>query len=76
MLFMLIVKSSKNSEDGNLPSPELMEDMTRYNEEFVGGVRNQNFLFRVIVFSILFPPFFKTTNLYMVCCNHSRLQEL
>jgi hypothetical protein len=27
MLFMLIVKASKNSEAGNLPSPELMEAM-------------------------------------------------
>lgn len=40
MLFMLIVKASKNSEGGNLPSPELMEAMTKYNEELVkAGVR-------------------------------------
>ncbi|WP_338779120.1 YciI family protein [Metabacillus sp. FJAT-52054] len=40
MLFMLIVKASKNSEAGNLPSSELMEAMTRYNEELVNaGVR-------------------------------------
>ncbi|MDW0117725.1 YciI family protein [Sporosarcina thermotolerans] len=40
MLFMMIVKASKNSEAGNLPSPELREAMTRYNEELVkAGVR-------------------------------------
>jgi hypothetical protein len=40
MLFMMIVKASKNSEAGNLPSPELMEAMTKYNEELVkAGVR-------------------------------------
>ena len=40
MLFMLIVKASKNSEAGNLPSPELMEAMDAYNEELVkAGVR-------------------------------------
>lgn len=40
MLFMLIVKASKNSEAGKLPSPELMEAMTKYNEELVkAGVR-------------------------------------
>ncbi|MEK3856182.1 YciI family protein [Cytobacillus sp. FSL H8-0458] len=40
MLFMLIVKASKNSESGKLPSPELMEAMTKYNEELVkAGVR-------------------------------------
>ncbi|MER2000748.1 MAG: YciI family protein [Lysinibacillus sp.] len=40
MLFMLIVKASKNSEAGNLPSPELMEAMKKYNEELVkAGVR-------------------------------------
>ena len=40
MLFMLIVKASKNSEAGNLPSPELMEAMTKFNEELVkAGVR-------------------------------------
>ncbi|WP_082232798.1 YciI family protein [Halobacillus massiliensis] len=40
MLFMLIVKASKNSEAGNLPSQELREAMSRYNEELVNaGVR-------------------------------------
>jgi hypothetical protein len=40
MMFMMIVKASKNSEAGNLPSPELMEAMTKYNEELVkAGVR-------------------------------------
>jgi hypothetical protein len=40
ILFMLIVKASKNSEAGNLPSPELMEAMDKYNEELVkAGVR-------------------------------------
>lgn len=40
MLFMMIVKASKNSEAENLPSPELMEEMTKYNEELVNaGVR-------------------------------------
>ena len=40
MLFMIIVKASKNSEAGNLPSPELMDAMSRYNEELVSaGVR-------------------------------------
>lgn len=40
MLFMLIVKASKNSEAGNLPSPELMEAMDQYNEDLVkAGVR-------------------------------------
>ena len=33
MLFMLIVKASKNSEAGNLPSPELMKAMDLYNED-------------------------------------------
>ncbi len=37
---MLIVKASKNSEAGNLPSSELIEAMTKYNEELVKvGVR-------------------------------------
>lgn len=37
---MMIVKASKNSEAGNLPSPELIEAMTKYNEELVkAGVR-------------------------------------
>ena len=40
MLFMLVVKASKNSEANQLPSPELMEAMTRYNEELMkAGVR-------------------------------------
>lgn len=40
MLFMLIVKASKNSEAGNLPSQELMEAMDNFNEELVkAGVR-------------------------------------
>ncbi|WP_047013559.1 YciI family protein [Paenibacillus sp. IHB B 3415] len=33
-------KASKNSEAGNLPSPELRQAMTKYNEELVkAGVR-------------------------------------
>lgn len=40
MLFMLIVKASKNSEAGNLPSDELREAMSSYNKELVNaGVR-------------------------------------
>lgn len=40
MLFMLIVKASKNSEAGNLPSPDLIEAMTKYNEDLIkAGVR-------------------------------------
>ncbi|MDN4607247.1 YciI family protein [Sporosarcina highlanderae] len=40
MLFMIIVKASKNSEAGNLPSLKLREAMTKYNEELVNaGVR-------------------------------------
>ncbi|QYR22417.1 YciI family protein [Paenibacillus sp. sptzw28] len=40
MLFMLIVKASKNSEGANLPDPELIEAMTKYNEELdKAGVR-------------------------------------
>ena len=40
MMFMLIVKASKNSEAGNLPSPELVGAMSQYNEELVkAGVR-------------------------------------
>jgi hypothetical protein len=40
MLFMLIVKASKNSEGGNRPSSELNEAMRKYNEELVkAGVR-------------------------------------
>jgi len=37
---MLIVKASRNSEAGNLPSEELMEAMDKYNEELTeAGVR-------------------------------------
>lgn len=40
MLFMLMVKASKNSESGNLPHVQLMEAMKKYNEELVSaGVR-------------------------------------
>lgn len=40
MLFMMIVKASKNSEGENLPSLELREAMDKYNEELVkAGVR-------------------------------------
>lgn len=40
MLFMLIVKASPTSETGKLPSIELMEAMTKYNEELdEAGVR-------------------------------------
>ncbi|HCT63453.1 MAG TPA: hypothetical protein DIC19_05075 [Erysipelotrichaceae bacterium] len=40
MLFMLIVKASKNSEAGNLPPVELMQAMTQFNENLVqAGVR-------------------------------------
>lgn len=40
MLFMLIVKASKNSEEGNLPSETLMEAMSDYNKKLVeAGVR-------------------------------------
>lgn len=33
MLFMIIVKSSKNSETGNKPNLELMKQMDQYNDE-------------------------------------------
>lgn len=40
MLFILIVKASKNSETGNRPSAELVEAMTKYNEKLIkAGVR-------------------------------------
>lgn len=40
MLFMLIVKGSNNSEAGNLPNTELIEAMSKYNEELKeAGVR-------------------------------------
>lgn len=35
MRFMMIVKATKDSEAGVLPSPELFEAMQRYNEELV-----------------------------------------
>lgn len=40
MLFMMIVKASKNSEGANLPNLELMEKMDKYNDELSeAGVR-------------------------------------
>ena len=40
MRFMLVVKASRNSEAGNLPSPELIEAMSEFNRELVAaGVR-------------------------------------
>ncbi|MFC5402241.1 YciI family protein [Cohnella soli] len=40
MLFMMIVKASKNAEAGILPSSELREAMSKYNEELIeAGVR-------------------------------------
>lgn len=40
MLFMLIVKTSKNSEGGKRPSDELIAAMSKYNEELIeAGVR-------------------------------------
>ena len=35
MLFMMIVKASRSSEEGNLPSQELMDAMRQYNEDLV-----------------------------------------
>jgi hypothetical protein len=35
MKFMVIVKATKESEAGVLPSPELMEAMGKFNEELV-----------------------------------------
>ena len=35
MRFMVIVKADQKSEAGELPSQELLEKMTRYNEELV-----------------------------------------
>jgi hypothetical protein len=35
MRFMLIVKADKNSEAGVLPSPELLAEMGKFNEELV-----------------------------------------
>lgn len=40
MLFMLVVKASNNSEAGNLPNSELIEAMSKFNEELINaGVR-------------------------------------
>ncbi|MDO3410921.1 YciI family protein [Saccharibacillus sp. CPCC 101409] len=40
MLFMIIVKAAKNSEEGKLPSEELMQAMDKYNEDLEeAGVR-------------------------------------
>ena len=35
MRFMVLVPGSKESEAGEMPSTELLEEMTRYNEELV-----------------------------------------
>ncbi|HLN62746.1 MAG TPA: YciI family protein [Symbiobacteriaceae bacterium] len=35
MRFMMIVKASRDSEAGQLPSPELIEAMQKYNEELI-----------------------------------------
>src|SRR5688572_31343005 len=35
MRFMVIVKASKESEAGQLPEPELLAEMGKYNEELV-----------------------------------------
>ncbi len=35
MRFMVIVKASKESEDGAMPSEEMLEAMAKYNEELV-----------------------------------------
>ena len=35
MRFMIIVKASEDSEAGQMPSPELFDAMTRYNERLV-----------------------------------------
>ncbi|MEJ8302302.1 YciI family protein [Saccharibacillus sacchari] len=40
MLFMILVKAAKNSEEGKLPSERLMQAMDAYNEELEqAGVR-------------------------------------
>lgn len=40
MLFMLIVKASKNAENANLPNELLMQQMSDFNQELVdAGVR-------------------------------------
>ena len=33
MRFMVIVKASKNSEAGKMPSPQLLADMSKFNDE-------------------------------------------
>jgi hypothetical protein len=35
MRFMVLVKADKDSEAGVLPEPQLLRDMTKYNEELV-----------------------------------------
>lgn len=35
MRFMVMVKATKNSETGALPSPELFAEMDRYNQELI-----------------------------------------
>ena len=35
MRVMVIVKATKESEEGQLPEPKLLEDMTNFNEELV-----------------------------------------
>src|SRR3974390_2248187 len=35
MRFMVIVKATKESEAGGLPDPQLLSDMSRFNEELV-----------------------------------------
>ena len=35
MKFMVIIKADKHSEAGEMPSQQLLEDMTAYNEELV-----------------------------------------
>ena len=35
MKFMVIVKATKESEAGNLPDPQLLADMSKFNEELV-----------------------------------------
>ncbi|MFD2043045.1 YciI family protein [Ornithinibacillus salinisoli] len=35
MRFMMIVKATTDSEEGKMPSPELIEAMQKYNEELV-----------------------------------------
>ena len=37
MRFMVIVKASKQSEAGEMPSQQLLADMTKYNEELVNA---------------------------------------